>query len=225
MTDNACHRPYVRHPVLFDLDGTITDSAPIITDCFALTMKKLSGWDKAPSFYRKYVGPPLPNSFVEMGADDVNLYVRTYREFYVQRMYDTPFFPGMEALLRRLNAAGVPMVVATSKRTDMATVLLDHLGVSSLFLAVCGSPEGHEDGTKAERVGEALTVLREAGVSAAHALMVGDRFYDTEGAGAYGIPAVLVTWGEGNPREWAQAWKTADSVEQLEEIIMNQKVP
>ncbi|QOR46407.1 HAD hydrolase-like protein [Trueperella pecoris] len=66
--------------VLFDLDGTLTDSAPVVTRIFADTMKALRGLDWPANNYRKYVGPPLQESFRELGATDadVNDYVNEY---------------------------------------------------------------------------------------------------------------------------------------------------
>lgn len=240
-TAESCSIPFVHRPVLFDLDGTITDSAPIITQCFAETMEKLSGWDYSPDFYSKYVGPPLRDSFAEMVAmgdsvdtaryaaetvalshvddDVVDTYVRQYREFYFERMLGTPCFPGMDALLRRLHAAGVPMVVATSKRVDAATLLLEHVGLADVFLQICGSPEG-EEGTKADRVAEGLAAFRARGIDCERAIMVGDRYFDTRGAAEHGIPTVLVTWGEGTAEEYAEAWATADTMEELEELLL-----
>lgn len=216
---STCHLPYIYRPVLFDLDGTITDSAPIITECFAATMETLTGVAEEPSYYRRFVGPPLPVSFAELGADDVERFVRVYRQFYRERMYDTPFFPGMRAFLFHLHAIGVPMVIATSKRRDVTELLLHHLGIDSVFLAICGSPAG-DHGTKADRVAEGLAALRNEGISTERALMIGDRRFDIEGAGAHNIPTVLVGWGEGTAEERDHAWKVVHNLDELEQIIV-----
>jgi len=182
-------------PVLFDMDGTLTDSLAIITACFDRTMREEAGVVHEPAFYRRFIGPPLHDSFAELGVADPARFVAEYRRRYAETMLDTPLFPGVRELLERLDAAGVPMVVATSKKEEAARAIVEHLDVSRHFLAVCGADEVGGRVAKHEMVEDALAVLAERGIDPASAVMVGDRKYDVDGAAVHGLPTVLVEWG------------------------------
>lgn len=206
-------------PVLFDVDGTLIDSAPIITQCFAKAMKDHAGIDRAPETYLKYVGPPLSVTFSDLGQDVAEM-TRLYRENYVKVMMESPLFPGIAELLERLKNAGVPMVVATSKPTQTAIDVLENAGILSYFSAVCGASMTETNGSKAARVAEAMEKLQTAGIDASDALMVGDRIYDIEGAAANGLRCVLVRWGDAEESEHAQAWRSVSTMEELEALIL-----
>ncbi|MGO1592432.1 MAG: HAD hydrolase-like protein [Ancrocorticia sp.] len=210
-------------PVLFDFDGTLADSAPIITESYILTLREKQNKDYPPEFFRPFIGPPLEDTFALLGADDVAAYVRTYRAFYAQRMHDTQLFPGILDMLATLKQAGVPMAVATSKRTDYACELSEHLGVSQYVEAVCGSSEDLSRAQKRHRVEDALSELASRGVPASNSIMVGDRIHDVEGAAANGLDTVLVRWGEGTEAEFARAWRVVATVEELTALLLQQQ--
>ncbi|MCF2706369.1 HAD hydrolase-like protein [Arcanobacterium haemolyticum] len=205
-------------PVLFDFDGTLANSGPIITASMDWVMKTYAGIDHGPDFYLKYVGPPLPDTFTELGVD-VARFTKLYRERYMEVMYGTPLFPGVADMLRRLYDAGVPMAVATSKRSDTALALLEHHDIARYFMSVCGSAPGTESGTKADRVREALTALEHKGINTEGAVMVGDRIFDITGAAEAGLPCILVRWGEAPDDEFAHAWRVAETVGDLEDML------
>lgn len=206
-------------PVLFDFDGTLADSAPVIKQSYIETMRKEQGKDYPPDFFTPFIGPPLEDTFATLGADDVARYVTTYRSFYAQRMFDTKLFPGIKEMLAKLSAAGTPLAVATSKRQDYAEKLVDFLGISEYLQVVAGSLEGGKRGQKRHRVEDALAELRAKGHSSAGAVMVGDRIHDIEGASANGLHTILVAWGEGPVHERKQAWKVAYSVPELTDML------
>ena len=135
-------------------------------------------------------------------------------------MLDTPLFPGVRELLERLDAAGVPMVVATSKKEEAARAIVEHLDVSRHFLAVCGADEVGGRVAKHEMVEDALAVLAERGIDPASAVMVGDRKYDVDGAAVHGLPTVLVEGGAAPAEEYALAWRTVRTVDQLAELLI-----
>lgn len=207
-------------PVLFDMDGTLTDSLAIITACFDRTMREEAGVVHEPAFYRRFIGPPLHDSFAELGVADPARFVAEYRRRYAETMLDTPLFPGVRELLERLDAAGVPMVVATSKKEEAARAIVEHLDVSRHFLAVCGADEVGGRVAKQEMVEDALAVLAERGIDPASAVMVGDRKYDVDGAAVHGLPTVLVEWGAAPAEEYALAWRTVRTVDQLAELLI-----
>ncbi|WP_188042698.1 HAD family hydrolase [Changpingibacter yushuensis] len=207
--------------VLFDFDGTLADSAPIITQCLSEVLREHAGINLEPAALLKYVGPPLPDTFAELGLDIPRM-TKLYRQRYLEEMLSTPLFPGIEVMLRNLKARGVPVAVASSKPLNAINILINHLGIADLFDAVCGASPDETNGSKATRVAEALTSLRHQGVDTTDALMVGDRIFDIEGAAANGLRCVLVKWGEGPADEQALAWRTVGTVAALERLILTE---
>ena len=208
-------------PVLFDFDGTLSDSGPIIIDCFILTMKEEQGREYPREHFTRYIGPPLEETFAHLGADDPQRYINTYRRHYFQRMFDTELFEGIGPMLEHLDAAGVPMAVATSKRRDAALRLIRHLGIEGRFRVICGSAPGDSRGKKQHRVEDALLGLRALGIPTDGAIMVGDRIHDIEGAAANGLDTILVTWGEAPAAEHSLAWRSVQSPGELERLLLS----
>lgn len=208
-------------PVIFDFDGTLADSAPIIIECFNLTLREEQDKEYPPEFYKPFIGPPLEETFAHLGAEDPARYITTYRRHYFQRMYGTPLFDGVEDMLEHLNAAGIPMAIATSKRRDAALLLMQHLGIDGLFAVVCGSGSDPTRGKKQHRVEDALTGLRELGIDTTDAIMVGDRIHDIEGAAVHGLDTILVGWGEAAPEEREHAWIIVETPHELEELLLS----
>lgn len=205
--------------VLFDLDGTIVDSAPIVTSLFALTAEEITGRTHTPEEMLKYVGPPLPWSMMDMGAaeEDVPHYIEFYRSHYNEVMLDSPLFDGIETVIRR-TAQRVPIAVATSKKESGARLLLEKYGLLETFTAVCGGSEDGLRSDKEEIIGEAL---KQIGPVDGSIIMVGDRVYDIEGAAAHGIRTILVGWGAGTEAEHEMAWRSAASPSELEQILFS----
>jgi phosphoglycolate phosphatase len=132
----------------------------------------------------------------------------------------SPVFPGVAGVLQRLHAAGIPIALATSKPESMARAVLDHAGLSQYFSVITGASEDEELSTKADIVAEALRRLNEHGVDTTNTVMVGDRGYDTLGAGANGVPTILVEWGYGSPAEAADAMAVVHSTDQLRNLLL-----
>ena len=209
------------NPVIFDFDGTLANSGPIIIECFDLTLKEEQGKEYPPEFYKPFIGPPLEETFGFLGAEDPARYITTYRRHYFQRMYDTPLFDGVRAMLEHLDDMGVPMAIATSKRRDAVLLLMQHLGIEVRFKVVCGSGDDPSRGKKQHRVEDALTGLQELGIDTSGAIMVGDRIHDIEGAAANGLDTILVEWGEAPPEERDEAWRIVETPEELEKLLLS----
>ncbi|MFN8048915.1 MAG: HAD hydrolase-like protein [Ancrocorticia sp.] len=209
------------NPVIFDFDGTLANSGPIIIECFDLTLKEEQGKEYPPEFYKPFIGPPLEETFGFLGAEDPARYITTYRRHYFQRMYDTPLFDGVRAMLEHLDDMGVPMAIATSKRRDAVLLLMQHLGIEERFKVVCGSGDDPSRGKKQHRVEDALTGLQELGIDTSGAIMVGDRIHDIEGAAANGLDTILVEWGEAPPEERDEAWRIVETPEELEKLLLS----
>jgi phosphoglycolate phosphatase len=210
--------------VLFDLDGTLTDSAPGITASLARTFETLGLPVPTPAELVEYVGPPLLDSLQSMAGFDeagARAALTVYRADYAAHgAFDSAVFPGVRGLLQRLRAAGVPLAVATSKPETQATRILEHFKLAQYFDVIAGATDDESRSAKADVVAEALRRLTEQGVELDHTVMVGDRQYDVEGAGAHGLPTILVEWGYGSPAEAAGAIAVVHSADQLSALLL-----
>jgi phosphoglycolate phosphatase len=210
--------------ILFDLDGTLTDSAPGITSSLARMFAALGQPVPSPAQLIEYVGPPLLDSLQTLGGmtePAAREALAVYRADYAEHgAFDSAVFPGIRGLLERLHAAGIPLAIATSKPEVQATRILEHFGLAQYFDVIAGATEDESRSAKADVVAEALRRLEERGVDLAHTVMVGDRQYDVEGAGMHGLPTILVEWGYGSPAEAAGAIAVVHSADQLSSLLL-----
>lgn len=209
--------------VLFDLDGTISDSGAIIVATLSATLAEAGLPVPDAVVARRVVGPPLGLTMVEVlgvPPDRVPALIARYRERLRPALAHTPPYDGMIELVRELHAAGVPMAVATSKVTTAAVPVLEAYGIADCFAAICGSPPDEVTGTKAAVVGAALRRLADDGYDVSAPIMVGDRHHDVEGAAVHGVPTIAVTWGYGDPAEWADAAGVVDTPAALRALLL-----
>lgn len=211
--DRAARRrnPEREHPltqptILFDLDGTLTDSRAGIFGCLHRAMRALGhAMDEAQDLSWA-IGPPAEDMFARLlapfGDSDVERAVALYRRCYDERGWreNTPY-DGIAAALEAFAATGRPLFVATSKRVDFARRIVTHLGFGQ-FQAVHGAEPGGLRSHKPELIG---WILEQHGIDPARAVMIGDRRYDITGAHANGLRAIGVTWGYGSRAELEQA--------------------
>lgn len=220
-----------RSPILlFDLDGTITDSLPGIAACLHHALAEIGmTWDTRRDI-REIAGPPMPATLRSLGVDGEPLAtaMRAYRRRYDDIGWsENSVFPGMAELLGRLHTDGYRMAVATSKAETSARRILEHFGLAPLFEFIGGADPDSGRAEKSEVIGHTLAALgrngRVPGSGAAGApLMVGDRIHDVEGAERHGIPCCLVEWGYGPEQERHLARWVARDPDELEEIIHEQ---
>jgi phosphoglycolate phosphatase len=210
--------------ILFDLDGTITDSAPAITSSLAHTFELLGRPVPPVSELLAYVGPPLLAAFREYGGmtrDEADAALVVYRAHYSgEASLDTAIYPGVAGLLERIHAAGIPLALATSKPEQNAIKILNHFDLAKYFTVIVGASEDEVRSAKADIVKEALVRLAAAGADLSAPVMVGDRSYDAEGAAANDVPAILVEWGYGSPAEAAAATAVVHSADQLGKLLL-----
>ena len=186
--------------VLFDLDGTVSDSAPGILAALrhAFAVTGVPAPDARTE--RGLLGPPFYESLPPLIGDvplaDV---IAAYREFYATAMFDTVAFGGVPALLERLHTDGIRLAVATSKPERYAVPIVEHLGVAGLFEVIGGDALDGSRGTKALVIAHVLAGLGEPDPSGV--VMVGDRSHDVLGARAHGIGCIGAGWGYGLPGE------------------------
>lgn len=204
---------------LFDLDGTLADTGPGITGCVQDTLRRLGWPDQTPQFLRRFVGPPLMESFqtfCNLDETAARRAIQLYRERYVAwGVYQSPLYPGIRDMLARLSQI-VTLCVATSKREEGAVQILEMRGIANYFSVIVGDDSTRP--TKSAVIQEALDRL--GNPPAEQAAMVGDRSYDIEGARACGIQTIGACYGYAPPGELARAGADylAASVEDLESI-------
>jgi phosphoglycolate phosphatase len=198
----------MKKAILFDLDGTLTDSGEGIMKCAKLALDNY-GID-VPNFedLRVFVGPPLVDSFVRFGvpAEEANNAVAIYRSRYltVGKFENFPY-PGIEALLQKLKADGHSLYVATSKPESTSIEILEHFGLAGYFDIICGATMDTSRNSKAKVIAYLLSQTGRA----EHTVMVGDTAFDVIGARAHGIPTVGVSWGYGKVSDMEEAGAAA----------------
>lgn len=209
--------------ILLDLDGTVTDSAPGITDTLAYTFEQLGRPVPDAAELLRYVGPPILDSFRDLAG--MNLAERqhaleVYRVRYLDRgAYDATLYPGMGLLVADIAAAGIPLSLATSKPEIPATLMLEHFTIAHHFDIVTGASADEVRSAKADVVAEALIRLQAMDADLSRPIMIGDRVHDVEGAAAHGVPTIAVSWGYGEPSEWQHARAVARDVDELRALL------
>ena len=191
--------------VLFDLDGTLSDSAPGILSALrhAFAVNGLPPMDGPTE--RAVLGPPFYESLPPLiGADKVAAVIEAYRARYGQgAMFDTRVYDGVVDVLAALRTRGVRLAVATSKPEHYAVPIVEKLGLAHYFETIGGDELDGSLGTKALVIGRVLGRLGDP--DPAEVRMVGDRSHDVEGARAHGIDCLAVGWGYAMPGELAAA--------------------
>lgn len=191
--------------VFFDLDGTITDSAPGITNSIIYARKKW-GLPVGPNAeYYKFIGPPMPQSYEEywgFSHEDAVRFLEDYREYFADRgLFENDVYPGIMELIAALRAAGRTLLIATTKPTGFSERIAERFGFAPYFDTISGS-NLHDTNTKYAVIEAGRAAM---GVDMSSAVMVGDRAHDVEGAHQHGIPCIGVTWGFAAPGELEEA--------------------
>lgn len=213
--------------ILFDLDGTITDSARGIVDCFRHALATVGAPPPADEVLRGVVGPPIVHTFRRLGLDeaDVRRARAAYRERYDRQGWaENAVYPGLPELLHRLGRSGVTLGVATSKNERMARHILRHFDIDEPFTFIGGASDDESRTEKADVIAHTLKELGRTPTPAEQGgtpgvVLVGDRSHDVVGAARFGIPTVLVTWGYGTPDEHRTARWTASTPDELGDLL------
>ncbi len=182
--------------VIFDLDGTLTDSAGGIVSSFRHALETIGADIPDGDLAALVVGPPMHVTLAGMGLGDrADEAIATYRAHYTAGGWSmNAVFEGIPALLADLHSAGVRLAVATSKAEPTARRVLDHFGLGGHFEVIAGASVDGVRSSKADVLAHALAQLEPL---PERVLMVGDRGHDVEGADAHGIDTVVVGWGYG----------------------------
>lgn len=182
--------------VIFDLDGTLTDSAEGIVASFLHALSHIGAPVPEGDLVARIVGPPMDETFHALGlGEDADAAFAAFRAEYGARGWAiNTLFEGIETLLADLRAAGVRLAVATSKLEPTAQRILAHFDLDQYFEVIAGAcPDGSRR-SKQQVLAHALAQLQPL---PERVLMVGDRSHDVDGAAAHGIDTVVVGWGYG----------------------------
>lgn len=207
--------------VIFDLDGTLADSAPGISACLAHAIRVLGA--APPSFgeLRAFIGTPLEEIFAAVvpGAcdDDVASAVDAYRvEYRRSGAARSPLFPGIPEALDALRERGHRLAVATAKRHDEAATVVRGLGLAGRFDAVVGSDRARGVRSKTDVL---RACVEELGARPARIAMVGDRHHDVRAARELGAFSIGVAWGYGARAELDGAHAIANAPRDLLDLV------
>ncbi|MBA3905849.1 MAG: HAD hydrolase-like protein [Pseudonocardiales bacterium] len=213
--------------VLLDLDGTLVDSAALITEHLAGALVAVGAEVPEPAVLRSMVGPPFETAMPAIGlsaeqtAAAIVLYRRTYDLVAARH---TPLYAGVPELLDKLAAAGRRLVVATSKPETTARRIVDGVGIADRFALVAGADHVLGRVGKGAVIGSALDRLG-LDPRTTPVVMVGDRHHDVDGAAEYSVPAIGVGWGYAEPGELAGARLIVDDLETLLVVLTDDEAP
>lgn len=210
--------------VLFDLDGTLTDSGLGITKAVQYALGQMGYEVPERESLFSFIGPPLHSSFQKYyGMDEPTSVeaVRQFRVYYNEKggILENEVYEGVRELLRDLKAAGLRLMIATSKPEPAAIRVMHHFGLDEFVPEIIGGRDDASRNTKGKVIAYALG---EYGVDPATAIMVGDREHDVHGATENGIPCIGVTWGYGDRAELegAGAKVVFDTAAEVTEYIL-----
>ena len=210
--------------ILFDLDGTLVDSGMGVTNSVAYALNKFGIEPPPREELFKFIGPPLFQSFREFcgfDAEKTTKAIEYYREYYKQKgILECTMYDGVLELMQSLKSKGYVISLATSKPEIFATQVVENKGILPYLDHIAAATTDEKTRATKEAVIEyALTLCKEKDVS--KILMVGDRHFDINGAKAFGIDSVGVTFGYGTQKELEEAGATyiVSSMKQLDESL------
>ncbi len=191
--------------MIFDLDGTLTDSKPGIVGCLRKVLDAWHIYDPGP--LDRFVGPPVEEWCVELlpdgSQDDRVRLARDYRACYDREGWkNNSVFAGVKEMLAELGKVGHPLYVCTSKQQHFAVRILDLFQLTSLFNAIYGDKAEYASHSKVDLL---ASLVREHSLSHETSWMIGDRIYDIQAAHDNQMRCLAAGWGYGSAAEFSQA--------------------
>ncbi|SHJ91740.1 phosphoglycolate phosphatase [Hathewaya proteolytica DSM 3090] len=189
--------------MLFDLDGTLTDSGEGIMNSFQYALEQFNIQIKDKSELRRVIGPPLKQSFMEffhMSESVADKAIEAYRVYFKEKgIYENKLYDGVTSMLHILKSLNKTIILATSKPTIFSEQILKHFDIHKYFTYISGSTL---DGLRSEKEDIINYALKENNIfNPAEAIMIGDRKFDIEGAKKCNIDSIGVSYGYGSVEE------------------------
>ncbi|RKM59403.1 HAD family hydrolase [Butyrivibrio sp. CB08] len=208
--------------IMFDLDGTVTDSGRAIMSSVEYALSHFGLTDQPIEKLHTFIGPSLFDSFereYNMSEDDCNKAVSLYRSIYEkERMYDVDIYDGIPGLLDELKKSGHTVLLITSKPLVFSEKILEKIGLAKYFDHMVGPDLSDHSSDKKRLIEKAVD---EFGLKKNECVMIGDTRYDIIGAVEAGVDSIAVTYGYGKNEEMKEAGATymADSVQEVAGIL------
>lgn len=209
--------------ILFDLDGTISDSKEGITKCVQYALEKFGIIEDDLDKLEHFIGPPLKAELIKsygFSEEDADKAVSIYRERYEPiGIYETKMYPGIEKLISSLKEKGKLIGLATSKPQEMAEEVLRYFDIAEYFDYVMGAEKKGPRQSKTDVLLELFNQMDLKEKSAA--VLIGDTIFDVCGAKNAGIDSIGVSYGYGNVNDMIAegAICVADSAEELLKLL------
>lgn len=209
--------------VLFDLDGTLTDSGPGITKGVQYALRKFNIDVEDITTLRTFVGPPLTDSFMQyyhLTIEQANTALGYYREYYSEiGIFENELYIGVNELLRELQHAGISLYIATSKPTVYAKKVCDYFDISKYFIYIQGSEINESLSNKTAII---KLVMEKYALEKEFTVMVGDREHDVIGARNNSIYCIGVGYGYGSKEKLisSEVSMYVKNIDGLKEVLL-----
>ena len=195
--------------ILFDLDGTLTDSAPGIIRCVQYALEKCGKGTCPDRELLPFIGPPLTESFQKvcgMTAAEANTALEYYRERFARvGMYENSVYDGIPELLQKPAAGRQDPCRSHQQAAAYAEKSWNTLGLAAHFSTIAGPGFNGELPTKADVISEVLQRLHLTAADKNAAVMLGDREHDAIGAQQNKIAIIGAGYGYSSPGELSAA--------------------
>lgn len=208
--------------LLFDLDGTITDSSEGIINSIVYALEKMDVTITDRDVLKKFVGPPLMDSYKKYFGftnKEAELGLKLFREYFTEKgIYENRLFDGMDNLLQDLCRSGYELVLATSKPIHFAERILEYFDIKKYFSYISACPIDEANTTKIDVMKSALKMT--SSNNKEEILMIGDTSFDINGAKICGIDSMGVLYGTDSAEELKNATYLAKDVEEIRSILI-----
>lgn len=185
--------------ILFDLDGTLTDSSEGITKSIQYALRKAGIEEPDLNNLKKFIGPPLIDALMEFYgfSREQAIEVRKYFSNRYQPVgwKENCLYPGIKIVLETLQKSGKTLCIATSKIECLTDKVLEYFDLKKYFSIISAAPDNGLNGEKSIRIQTAIEIAKKSGYDVKNPVMVGDTRYDVLGAHKCNIPCIGVTWG------------------------------
>ena len=212
--------------LLFDLDGTLTDSKPGILNCVRYALNHMHYTNYNDQFLNQFIGPPLMVSFQQFcGFDEETAAIATakYRErFSTIGLFENAVYDGALDMLKTLKQAGKTIALSTSKPELYTFQIIERFGIAQYVDEPVGATMDQTREKKVDVIKETLHRLAiDTPEKRAQTIMIGDRFHDILGAKECGLDSIGCRWGYSDPMELENAGATYifDTISQLTNFL------